>query len=75
MLSPQTLEVLAPKALHRPAEVKRRVFTFTDPVRPHWIRHHEEQLVVADQLVDEHFKALVMDVVVTRTVNDHQVSL
>ena len=55
--------------------MKTGVFALVDAVCSIWVRHHREKLVVFDELVDHHLKALVVDIVVTGSVHDEQVTL
>ena len=52
----------------------RRPPPFRDAVGPVRIRHHRERLSVGDELVDEHLKALIMDVIVARPMDDEEVA-
>lgn len=52
----------------------RRVLSFGYAVGPVGIGHHGEVFVVFDQLVDQPFEALVMDIVVSCPVDNQQIS-
>ena len=69
------LKVILDKIKHCPVKVQRGVFSFVDSVRAVGINHHGKKLVVGNQLINQFFKALVMDVVVSSTMNDEQFPL
>ena len=51
------------------------VFPFIDAMGPHGVGHHIKLFVVFDQPVHQHFKTLVMHIIVSGAMNDHQFSL
>ena len=49
------------------------VFSLTDSMSAVWIGHHCEVLAVFDQFIHECFKVLVMDIIITSSVDKKQV--
>ena len=47
-----------------------RILSFTDRVGPSRVSHHGEGLVMADQLIDQFLKGLVMTIIIGRAVHD-----
>ncbi len=62
-----------PVSEHILIEVVCGVLPLVDAVRAHGVGEHVEHLVLADELVDQHLAALVVDIVVSRAVNQQQV--
>ena len=55
--------------------MQRGVYALVNAMVPHGVRHHAELLVMFDQFIHQHFKILVMHIVITRAVHDEQVAL
>lgn len=49
-------------------------FPLKDAVRPIRIRHHLERNIIFDQLVDDSFRALIVDVIIARAVYHEQIA-
>src|SRR5688500_949085 len=60
---------------HQTVQVKRCAFTLRDAVGAVRIRHYREVFICGDKGVDQKLRSLVMDVVITGTVNDQEVAL
>jgi hypothetical protein len=58
-------EVIRTKA----AKMCGRPLTFTDPMGPAGISHETELPTVLDELVDQYFRILIMNIVISRTMD------
>ena len=56
-------------------EMTCRTFSLKNPVGTIWISHHCEWLIVFHELVYQHLRPLIVNVVVARSVHDQQVAL
>ena len=52
----------------------RRAFSFKYSMRPIWISHHREWLIVFYELIDQQLGSLVVNVVIPGPVNDKEVA-
>ena len=57
-------------ARQQPVEMRRGVDPFANGMRSVGIGHHRERLVQGDQLIDQRLGALVMNIVISRPVDD-----
>ena len=67
--------MLVQVAGHEFVKMAVRAFAGVDGVVAIWVRHDGEGLVVGNELVDELFDALVVNVVVASAVNDEEIAL
>src|ERR1700678_1227988 len=68
-------EVLGQETLQQAIEVTGGARTFVDAVGTVGVGHHGKGLFGGDERVDERLRALVMDVVIPRAVDDQELAL
>ena len=68
-------QVLPQIPRHQLVQVHGRVLPLINAVGAVGVGHHREALPVGDELVDQFLKALIVDVVVARPMDDEQVPL
>ncbi len=72
--TPARRQVLVQVTGQELVEMTRRPLLVRDSMPAIGVGHHGEELVVNDELVDQRFGALIVDVVVTGAVDDEQIA-
>ena len=67
--------MVPPEFFHASAHVQGGIEALVYSMIPHGVAHHGKKFVVFDQCVYKQFKILIVYVVVTSPVNNHEVTL
>ena len=68
-------EMLMEETGEQAVEVARRVLSLADAVGSVRIRHEGEGFVVDDELIDERFRSLVVNIVISGSMDQQQMTL
>ncbi len=69
------LQILFPILFHCSPQMQGGVFALINAMVPHRVAHHAEHFIVFNQFIRQHFKILVMYIIVGRAMNDEEVPL
>ena len=66
--------MVPPEFLHASAHVQGGIEALVYSMIPHGVAHHGKKFVVFDQRIYKYFKILIVHVVVTSPMNNHEVT-
>ena len=67
--------MVLPEFFHASAHVQGGILPLIYSMIPHRVAHHGKKFVVFDQRVYKQFKILIVHIVVTSSMNNHEVTL